>query len=368
MALLVEKHARYFGLCLLSFPARAQSEDSNKLSLVYFCLQGLELLGRPVLAQQADIDFIYRHVIPLADPDMQAFRASDTFALDPERNRYDLPNLLATYFALAALLALKDNYAARLDRHKVMAFVARLQTADGSFMPVLGPDGDPFGESDLRLCYVAALVRKMVGYDKLPPAERTNDIDVDALKQFIRSKLNYNGGLASHSGAESHAGLTFCGLAALKLVGDTFAENDPWTQLTLQWLVHRQVDYTLGRYGEYEYYEEEDVGGFNGRENKLADTCYAWWVGALLALLSPKFAGLIDSTKAAAYLLERCQQPLVGGFGKDAASPPDPFHSFLGLAALLLLAQNSPGGEALEPVDVELVISQRLRDFMESLW
>jgi geranylgeranyl transferase type-1 subunit beta len=39
---------------------------------------------------------------------------------------------------------------------------------------------------------------------------------------------------------------------------------------TIHWLVYRQST------------EPEEMGGFNGRVNKPADTCYSFWVGGVL--------------------------------------------------------------------------------------
>lgn len=383
MALLIDKHAKYFQLCLNSLPLKAQSEDSNKLALVYFCLHGLSLIGRLEKGAQGPehIQFIYEHMISLKDESMQAFRPSQTFALAPGANEYDLPNLSATFFALAVLLALEEDFSKRIDRHKVMAFVSRCQHTSGpqkgSFLPVLGPNGTPFGESDLRLCYIAASIRKILGYDKLEENERKNDFDVESMHSFILDKVNFNGGLASSSHTESHAGLTFCGIAALKLIGHEFLPDDQWVQLTVNWLVHRQVDYSSPLYKEdfedYEYYEEEDAGGFNGRENKFGDTCYSWWVMALLVLIDKTNILLIDEKKACEYLLGITQHKLVGGFGKDGQAFPDPFHSFLAIASLALVNENFAdskvhGLEKLNAIDSELVITKKARFFMDSLW
>ena len=379
MTLLIDKHAKYFQLCLHTLPLKAQSEDANKLALIYFSLHGLSLLGKLEKNHEtpAHIKFIYDHMIPLKDNTIQAFRPSLTFALAPEHNDYDLPNLLATFFALAILLVLEEDFSKKIDRHKIMAFVARCQIklgpSKGSFQPVLGPGGEPFGESDLRLCYIAASIRKILGYDNIPAPDRQCDIDTESMRAFILDKVNFNGGLASYSHTESHSGLTFCGLAALKLIGHDFSDNDPWTSLTVDWLVHRQVDYQAVYKEEYEYYDEEDTGGFNGRENKFGDTCYSWWVMALLKLLNDRAISFIDEQKACAYLLEKTQHKLMGGFGKDAQAFPDPFHSFLALASLALLKQNFKdlkryGLDDLGAIDPELVISEKSRQFMEKLW
>lgn len=380
MSLLIEKHIKNFRLCLHSLPARAQGEDANKLAIVYFVLHGLGLLDQIHVSPDTKlhIDYIYSHLINTKDTNIQAFRSSQTFKLQDEHNDYDLPNLSATLFALASLLILKDDYSQRLDRHKIMAFVARCQVKSGplkgSFVPVLDVNGEPWGESDLRLCYIAASIRKMVGYDRLPESERVSDIDVNTMTHFILDKFNFNGGLASTSFTESHSGLTFCGLAALKLTGFDLDTKNDFVALTQNWLVHRQVDYPVELYGEepdYEYYEERDIGGFNGRENKFADTCYSWWVMSLLEMLGEGGLKLIDGERALTYLLEGTQHKLMGGFGKDTESMPDPFHSFLGLASVSLLKASGlefDGMETLQEIDTELVITKKLREFMDAMW
>ncbi|OBA17957.1 terpenoid cyclases/Protein prenyltransferase [Metschnikowia bicuspidata var. bicuspidata NRRL YB-4993] len=380
MALLIDKHAKYFQLCLHSLPLKAQTEDSNKLALIYFSLHGLSLMGKLEKSSETPehIQYIYEHMIPLKDDTIQAFRPSQTFALAPENNEYDLPNLSATFFALVIFLVLEEDFLKKIDRHKIMAFVSQCQLKAGphagSFLPVLGPQGTTFGESDLRLCYIAASIRKILGYDKLSVAERQNDIDVESMRRFILDKVNFNGGLASYSHTESHSGLTFCGIAALKLIGHEFLHHDSWTQLTVEWLVHRQVDFPADLYKEeYDFYCEGDTGGFNGRENKFGDTCYSWWVMALLLLIDKSHIQLIDERKACDYLLQETQHKLMGGFGKDAQAFPDPFHSFLALASLTLVKDSFvdlqiEGFESLDKIDPELVITNKSRMFMETLW
>ena len=60
--------------------------------------------------------------------------------------------------------------------------------------------------------------------------------------------------------------------------GDKCCERINYDRL-MEWLSNRQV---------------EGLGGFNGRINKLIDSCYSFWVGAcfeLADLLSQKYAG-----------------------------------------------------------------------------
>lgn len=380
---LVSKHQKYFLLCLNSLPAKAQSEDSNKLAIVYFCIQGLDLLGKLQLTFQEKkiyADFLYEHMIIDPNDEIQSFRASQTFKLPLSQNNYDLPNLAATLFALSSLLALESNFSQNLNRHKLMRFVSRLQIQNGpekgGFKPVLDQEGGQVvGESDLRHCYTALCVRKMLKYDELPLEERINDIDVDLTERYILDRVNFNGGLSSNRYTESHSGLTFCGLGALKLLNYDFSGNETWVANTIRWLVNRQVDYpkTIEAYRdeEYEYWDEDDIGGFNGRENKFGDTCYSWWVTASLKLLGDQYFECVNFGAAEKYLLRKSQSRLMGGFGKDSQSYPDPFHSFLGIASLTLWKGRSgleyTGENNLTGIDELLVISQALSDFLKQM-
>lgn len=387
--LLLSKHEKYFSLCTQSFPSKAQSEDSNKLALIYFCLHGLDILGKLNLLQETRLEYvevIFNHLIDTKDKTIQSFRPSQTFQLK-EESSYDFPNLSATFFALSNLLALRSNYSTRLDNHKIMNFVKRCQVTEGddagSFKPVLDSNGQSFGETDLRHCYIAASIRKLVKYDALPVDQRKNDFDVNGLTNFIKKRINFNGGLSSNIFTESHSGLTFCGLATLKLLDENFAqrpENLDWIESTKSWLVHRQVDYPESlytynkqteEYDDYEFYEHDDIGGFNGRENKFSDTCYCWWVTGSLSILNG--LELFNFESSSRYLLNKTQNKLIGGFGKSIDVFPDPLHSYLALASLSLWKRlpnnklNIVGYDKLDDIDEVLVITRKLRQFFDEV-
>ncbi|CUM55749.1 unnamed protein product [Debaryomyces tyrocola] len=377
--LLIEKHEKYFRLCMQSLPSKAQSEDSNRLSLIYFCLHGLGILGKLNLTEaekKAYATHVYAHQIIDPSRQIESFRSSQTFQLAVENGNYDLPNLSATFFALINLLALESDYSVKLNRHKIMKFVSKCQVTDGpnkgAFKPVLDKDGYPFGEVDLRYCYIAASIRKLCKYDELPVSERMNDFNEQDLAIFVLDRVNFNGGLSSNKFTESHSGLTFCGIATLRLLEYDFTKNIQWVETTKKWLVHRQIDYSSPVYKgqSYSYWIEEDIGSFNGRENKFGDTCYSWWCSASLKLLDPNGLQLINTEKAIEYLLGATQSPLLGGFGKDSESFPDPFHSFLGLSCLSLYKScekyNYEGEEILQEMDETLVITKKLREFLNS--
>lgn len=381
--LLVDKLEQYFRRCMQSLPSRAQEEDSNRLALVYFCLHGLEAINRLTLTaeeKEKHAEHIYKHMIEDPRGEMVSFRPSQTFALPLELDRsYDLPNLSATFFALCSLLALDSDFSKRLDRHKIMKFVKQCQHRQGpscgAFSPVTGLDGEPFGGEDLRLCYIATSIRKMCKYDIMTEEERKQrdtDIDVDSCIQYILRSMNDSGGFSSDGWTEPHSGLTFCAIASLKLLGYDFSRNQDRFAPTRDWLAHRQVEYPEALYGDcdYEYWDQADEGAFNGRENKFGDTCYSWWCSASLYLLNPVYLDLVNLSKAAKYLLSRTQSRLLGGFGKNGDSFPDPFHSFTAIFSLALWKTSShqslhfKGETQLQPIDPSLVISKRLLLFL----
>lgn len=75
------------------------------------------------------------------------------------------------------------------------------------------------------------------------------------------------GGLGGEPGNEAHGGYTYCGVAALALLGRLGALD---------------VAAVAAAASQRQAWLE---GGFSGRTNKLADGCYSFWQGALFPLL-----------------------------------------------------------------------------------
>lgn len=106
--------------------------------------------------------------------------------------------------------------------------------------------------------------------------------------------------------------------------------------------------------------------GMNGRTNKVADTCYAWWTGASFHLMHASH--LYCHSRLRRYLLEKTQHPTLGGFGKFPGDLPDLYHSYLGLAALGLLDGDEDGGEGVQRVDPGLCVSRRASGRLKGIW
>ncbi|PSR84109.1 terpenoid cyclases/protein prenyltransferase alpha-alpha toroid [Coniella lustricola] len=317
---------------------------------------------------------------------------------------------------------------AGVDRVKILRWLRRLQRPDdGSFGEVVyyspgmsekngGQDDQQEslvgGGRDMRYCYLAAAIRWMLRGD-VPPdhPDYVEDIDVPALVNHIRRGQTYDGGFAESWRHESHAGYGYCAVAALALLdrplqatstastedsaiehtalpyqSETIKQGIPSTSAFISWCFSRQFVY-LSKEDQQDEDEDEDDPetanfslanlssdsttadakyiGFNGRCNKVADTCYVWWTLGSLAVidLSTSSSSPLASTSSTTTTTPRVQpaatkaqrlflldktQHLIGGFGKHPGSPPDVGHASLGLAALSTMGD--PGLKRLDPV------------------
>lgn len=197
-----QKHTKYFLRCLKTFlPPAYTSNDSNRLSLAFFTVAGLDLLGgldANTTAQEREdyIRWIYRLQLPTGG--FRAFPGTDlgdrnrdeaTQEWDEARYRWDPANLPATYFALATLLILGDDLG-RVRRKQCLEWLPRLQRPDGSFGETL-VEGKVEGGTDPRFGYCAAGVRFVLrgveeGGLRGNGLEGVGDVDLEALVRCIR--------------------------------------------------------------------------------------------------------------------------------------------------------------------------------------
>ncbi|GME83578.1 unnamed protein product [Ambrosiozyma monospora] len=365
------RHISYFKRFLSLLPSQFESEDSNKLAIIYFSLCGLDLLNAipsvfPNKTEvQSHIDWIYAHSITTES--YFGFRGSLVYQ-HCGNERYDPINLASTCFALQILLLLGDDLA-RVNRVKLMRYLKLCQNEEGSFAPFVELEsGKKLGDVDVRYCMLAALLRKLIKWEEYLEERKLKhtdddsndvfDIDIDSLTRYIKSLKSFDGGLAQASMLESHAGLTYCGLCALSMINQLHPEE--W-QDTIDFLVHRQLYYNSYNQTELrdnEYAELEDNGGFDGRVNKYADTCYAFWCCASLDLLGG--LDLVHGDAVLGYLLEQTQHPYMGGFLKtNDDDMPDPLHSFLGLCVCCFFGKKEYGCDGLDKVDSGFVLSKK---------
>lgn len=328
-------HLRYFEQCVKLLPSEYTSFDTSSLTLVYFALSGLDLLGelRNVLGHddlsKKTIDWIYslqvqnHHKLFGFLPSNNCKVKSNSVAqsnLDEEVYlMLNQGHLAGTYTALLSLLLLGDDLS-RVKVEQVRSALGLLQQENGSFVPYIGTS-----ESDMRFVYCACAIAFML--------DVFDAFDTNKLISYILDSQSYDGGFGQGPLLESHGGSTYCALASLALLPDKlkadYAEKIRIAKKkALNWCLKRQVD------------------GFQGRVNKNTDTCYAFWIGASLQILDG--VKYIDEERLCEFLSRT--KTKYGGYGKEPGDVPgkalvdypkflDVLHSYMGLAGLSLLGK-----------------------------
>ncbi|KAH8554271.1 protein geranylgeranyltransferase-like protein type I beta subunit [Umbelopsis sp. PMI_123] len=318
--LAIKKHIAYFLYNLRMMPAPYTETETNRMTLAFFCLGSLSLLDQlDTVISDKDrkdwIDWIYAQQV-LPDPD------------DPEKSRYscgfkgsswaghpfdpqttytkhdpnDPANLPNTYTALANLLLLGDDLT-RVNTKAIVTTIKHLQQDDGSFAPSYGSL-----ETDIRFVFCACVISYIL--------DDWSGVNIERAISFIRNCQSYENAMGQAPKGEAHGGSTYCGVAALTIMGklqEGLVDKDD----LINWCLARQIS------------------GFQGRPNKKEDTCYCFWIGS--ALQNLEAFHLVNEVNLRSFLMTT--QTSRGGFGKDAESPPDVLHSYMGLATLSLMKE-----------------------------
>ncbi|XP_040015954.2 protein farnesyltransferase subunit beta isoform X1 [Gasterosteus aculeatus] len=239
--LLREQHYQYLKKGLRHLSDAYECLDASRPWLCFWILHSLELLEEPIPAAVASdvCQFLAR-----------CQSAAGGFAGGPGQHAHLAP----TYAAVNALCIIGTEEAYNIiDREKLLDFLMSVKQPDGSFVMHVG------GEVDVRSAYCAASVASLTNI-LLPKV-------FEDTPNWILSCQNWEGGLSGVPGLEAHGGYTFCGTAALVILGK---EHMLDLKALLRWVVSRQMRFE---------------GGFQGRCNKLVDGCYSFWQAGLLPLL-----------------------------------------------------------------------------------
>ena len=241
-----EQHAKYFERFITMVPEFLSSQDTNRLTLVFFSLAGLDLLGQLDAYLDAQrkrdvIDWIYSLMVPPAsdgsDSHGLGFRGG-TFLGDPfcaggpacgssgcghqdcdgvgpdaahavtpttQRIARDGGHLAMTYTGLACLKILGDDLS-RMDRHAMARSLRHFQRPDGSVTSTVCE-----GENDMRFLYCACCAAYML--------DDWSGIDVAAATGFVARCINYDGGIGQAPGTvyTSHSSDRSCECDLLSL-------------------------------------------------------------------------------------------------------------------------------------------------------
>jgi len=220
-----------------------------------------------------------------------------------------------TFAALSALFVIgTDEALESIDRQSLYRFLLRMKQPDGSFSVT------DDGEMDIRATYCA-----------LAAASHTNMLTPEitrGCKDFISSLQSFDGGIGGEPGNESHGGYSYCGVASLCILCDSnLDEMGKIIDLEglRQWASMRQMAFE---------------GGFQGRTNKLVDSCYSFWVGAIFAMLreQPGQSSLMDPSRLNRYLVNYCQDRR-GGMRDKPGTKSDYYHTCYALSGLSIAQQ-----------------------------
>jgi protein farnesyltransferase subunit beta len=144
--------------------------------------------------------------------------------------------------------------------------------------------------------------------------------------EWVARCQTYEGGFGATPFNEAHGGYCFCGLAALKLLGkEALCDID----LLTYWLVNKQMKFE---------------GGFQGRTNKLVDSCYSFWQGGMFPIIHSILAKestylqenknwLFEREMLQSYILICCQLK-VGGLIDKPGKNRDYYHTCYSLSGL----------------------------------
>ncbi|BAM40492.1 farnesyl-protein transferase beta subunit [Theileria orientalis strain Shintoku] len=273
--------------------------DSSRPWIVYWALHSLCLLGEDIVPYK---ERYYNAVTS----------AVQTLLLcwDEERGgfgggRFQRGHVATSYAAICVLRMLHSLH--EVDTRKLHSFLMDMKLDSGAFTTTYG------GEYDTRSTYCAVACASMTGLLTEELARNT--------AEFVQSCQTYEGGIAAEPGLEAHAGYTYCGVACLALLGQLHRLN---LNKLHYWAVRRVTSQF----------------GFQGRPHKLVDSCYSFWIGAVLHIVSSTSGtGRADEL---IQLLTRCYVLAVaqtgGGFRDKPNKSPDLYHTCYSLSYLNIVS------------------------------
>ncbi|XP_031486458.1 geranylgeranyl transferase type-1 subunit beta isoform X1 [Nymphaea colorata] len=329
-------HVRFLQMMMESLPLEYELQDINRLTLAYFVISGLDILGAlGSVERDRVVDWVLSlQALSATTEDLKEGQfygflgcSNSKFpTASPDVSCISTSNLASTYCALCILKTVGYDLK-NVNCTAISISMQCLQQPDGSFMPI-----DTGAERDLRFVFCAAAVCHMLN--------DWSGMDKNRAKKFILSCQSYDGGFGLTPGSESHGGGTYCAVAALKLMG--FINDGPLSSLT------ESIDFNLPLLLEWSLQRQAVDGGFQGRSNKASDSCYAFWVGAVLKLLGAE--NFLDKDALRGFLFS-CQTKY-GGFSKFPGDLPDLYHAYFSFSAFSLLEE--PG---LNRISAELGIT-----------
>ncbi|ESO00544.1 hypothetical protein HELRODRAFT_185749 [Helobdella robusta] len=310
------RHSQFLIKGLEHLSASYSSLDASRTWLCYWILQSMSLLDINMTDEKLSciIDFLSR-----------CQNSTGGFGGGPGQYSHLAP----TYAAVNALCIIGTEEAYKIiNREAMFKFIMSVKCPDGSFR--MQEDG----EIDIRGAYCAASVARLLNI-------ATPEM-FDATPEWIVSCQTYEGGFAGCPGMEAHGGYSFCGLAALVLLGKECLCDHA---ALLRWTAMKQMSYE---------------GGFQGRTNKLVDGCYSFWQGGIFPILHTiltkqgdnalSYEGWMFHQKALQEYLLICCQHASGGLVDKPEKARDYYHTCYCLSGLSIAQHFTEGKLSSETV------------------
>lgn len=187
-----EKHVSYWLRCLRSpLPHQYTSTDANRMTLAFFTVAALDLLGVLVTRTTEEerkgyADWVYACQHP--EGGFRGFPATeiDGSGRSGEGMDWNPATTPATYFALSTLCILSDDFS-RVNRPATLRWLNKLQRPNGSFGEMLGENNEILGGNDTRFGYCSMVARWILRGNLEGEVEGVPDIRVDEFVSCVRA-------------------------------------------------------------------------------------------------------------------------------------------------------------------------------------
>ncbi|KAF7457736.1 Prenyltransferase and squalene oxidase repeat family protein [Cryptosporidium felis] len=310
------------------YPVGSLEGESTRILMIYWSLHSEELLTNEYKEFCANMeDYLEREGLDNAQEQVNFFGDSDEIVETILRfqdldggfggNFSHMPNVISTYLAVSSLIITGDlNAISRIDRNKMYQFLTKLRDKKtGGFKVQLD------GEIDARALYCVSAVASML---HIVTEELFHGIE-----DYIINCIGFDGGFSGDFDGESHGGYTYCVVSALCILGKTSILD---IDSLIYWIVQKQSGIE---------------GGFQGRTNKLVDSCYSFWFTGLIFCVreiirirnsksdSVSQSTLFDLNALISFILICCQFS-DGGLIDKPSKPRDLYHTCYALSGLSL--------------------------------
>ena len=244
----------------------------QRMTYLYFIVGSaslLKILGKSPFNTSDIIEWVYNQQLPKG-----GFRCGPIMGLSNTKEiENDFSNIASNYTALCILKMCGDNFS-RVNIKGLQNLLKTLNVDQNRFNAL------PFeSECDTRFTYCGVAIANLINDNQ--------SINKSALAKELVELQTFDGGFSWCRHGESHAGITYCALASLNMLGAI-----------------DQIDFNRA----IDWLEMRDDSGWNGRIGKYPDSCYAFWNIGSLANMG--MADIVDANVTEAFLLYH-QKPTV---------------------------------------------------------